>query len=285
MNNEKMMKNRKKSGRYSVVLIVSAVLFLILLAVMFILSSRDRNKIMTDPGAALVPNISVTFSKLDNKNFYRENGMLYYTEGETVSKAGIDVSFAQKEIDWKKVSQSGIDFAIVRAGYRGYESGKLNLDEYFHKNMTGAQNAGIETGVYFYSQAVNEDEAVEEADFVLNLVSNYNITYPIAFDWETVPSDDARTDGITGDELNKCALAFCRRIEENGYKPVIYASLNLLREKFDKYSIDIISEYDLWLAEYKYRPEYPYQFKMWQYSDEGTIDGIDYPADINIMFE
>lgn len=241
--------------------------------------------VIADPGEYTVPNISVKFQKYKDSNFYSENGLKYYIEGEKRSKAGIDVSYAQKEIDWNKVRASGIDFAMIRAGFRGYESGKLNTDDYFDRNMTGAQAAGVETGVYFFSQAVNESEAEEEARYVLELIKRYNVTYPVAFDWEPISGDAARTDGISGEVLNQCALAFCRTIEENGYKPVIYASLNLLREKFEKYSVDIISGYDLWLAEYKNLPEFPYHFKMWQYSDEGIIDGINRHTDINVYFE
>ncbi len=281
MINEK----RKRRSRNSIKIAAAAAAVFILISALIVRAILRAPEKITDPGICLMPNINVTFSKLNNSNFYYSNGMTYYQDGEKKSSAGIDVSFAQKEIDWMKVRDAGIDFAMVRAGYRGYESGLLNKDEFFDRNMTGAQRAGIETGVYFYSQAVNEAEAVEEADFVLSMIDKYSVTYPVAFDWEPVTSDTARTDTLSGEELNRCALAFCRRIEERGYRPIIYASLNLLREKYDKYSVDVISDYDLWLAEYKRRPEFPYQFKMWQYSDEGTVDGIDYPTDINLFYE
>ncbi len=277
--------NKKRISSSAVILITAAATFLLLAAVIVIFLITGNRKAEPDPGISIVPNISVTFSKLDKSRFHKEKDIISYSDGVKQSKAGIDVSFAQKEIDWNKVKASGVDFAMIRAGYRGYETGRINLDEFFHKNMKGALDSGIETGVYFFSQAVNETEAIEEAEFVLGLIDGYNVTYPVAFDWETVSAGEARTDGISADALNRCAHAFCRTVESRGYRPVIYASLNLLREKFDKYSIDNISDYDLWLAEYKNHPEFPYQFSMWQYTDEGIIDGISYPTDLNIYIE
>ena len=283
-----LKKKRRKLNHQGILLILFIAAVTAFLCVVFLLIkiiSGGSVDVIAEPGACTVPNINVPFSKYRDENFYTQNGLKYYIDGEKKSRAGIDVSYAQKEIDWNKVKAAGIDFAMIRAGFRGYESGLLNTDDYFKKNMEGALAAGVETGVYFFSQAVNEKEAREEAEFVLDLISDYNVTYPVAFDWETISGDAARSDGITGEMLNKCALEFCSTIENAGYKPVIYASLNLLRDKFDKYSIDIISGYYIWLAEYKDVPEYPYHFKMWQYTNEGVIDGISKHTDINIFFE
>lgn len=285
MNTEKKRRKLNHQGTLLILLIAAVMCFTGVLWFLVKLIAGGTVGVIAEPGECTVPNINVTFSKYKTENFYSLGGLKYYQDGEKKSRVGIDVSYAQKEIDWNKVKDAGIDFAMIRAGFRGYESGLLNTDDYFEKNMKGALAAGIETGVYFFSQAVNEKEAREEAEFVLNLISNYNVTYPVAFDWETISGDAARSDGITGEILNKCALEFCSTIENAGYKPVIYASLNLLRDQFDKYSIDVISEYDLWLAEYKDVPEYPYHFKMWQYTNEGVIDGISKHTDINIFFE
>ncbi|MDO5148303.1 MAG: glycoside hydrolase family 25 protein [Oscillospiraceae bacterium] len=285
MNTEKKRRKLNHQGTLLILLIAAVMCFTGVLWFLVKLIAGGTVGVIAEPGECTVPNINVTFSKYKTENFYSLGGLKYYKDGEKKSRVGIDVSYAQKEIDWNKVKDAGIDFAMIRAGFRGYESGLLNTDDYFEKNMKGALAAGIETGVYFFSQAVNEKEAREEAEFVLNLISNYNVTYPVAFDWETISGDAARSDGITGEILNKCALEFCSTIENAGYKPVIYASLNLLRDKFDKYSIDVISEYDLWLAEYKDVPEYPYHFKMWQYTNEGVIDGISKHTDLNIFFE
>ncbi len=277
----------KKSGPLkSLIIIVSVligVIILLIVGFVFLLSGRERT--MPDPGPFTVPGINVTFTKLDTTKFYKDKAFIKYSEGDRVSKTGVDVSYAQKEINWPKVKAAGVDYAMVRAGFRGYESGKLNIDEYFQKNMTGAQNAGLETGVYFFSQATTSAEAEEEAHFVLDLIKDYSITCPVAYDWEPVTHDDARTDDLAGEELCECALTFCRTIEENGYKPIIYASLNLLRDQFDKYDMEVISEYPLWLAEYKDYPEFPYKFVMWQYTDEGRVDGINYDTDLNLYYE
>ncbi len=218
-------------------------------------------------------------------NIVTENGYKYYYEnGQRKSAAGIDVSYAQKNINWTKVKAAGIDFAMIRLGYRGYQTGLLNLDEFYHKNIQEATAAGIETGVYFFSQALTEKEAEEEAEFVIQNIQSFNITYPVVFDWEVITSGPARTDNLEGSMLTRCCIAFCKKIEEAGYKPMVYASLNLLRKQYDKYEIKELTGYDLWLAEYKEYPEFPYEFKMWQYTDNGFIDGIEYPTDLNVYF-
>ena len=285
MINEGKMRKTGTPGKMIMAVSIAAAGIIGLFISILLVFRGSHLAVMPDPGPFSVPNINVTFSKLDKNGFGKENGFITYSSGEKKAKKGVDVSYAQKEINWNKVKAAGIDFAMIRAGFRGYESGKLNVDEYFHKNMQGAQNAGIETGVYFFSQAVNEAEAAEEARFVLGMLKDYNVTYPVAFDWEPVTHDTARTDDIHGKDLCDCALAFCKTIEAGGYRPVIYASLNLLREQYDNYDIEVISQYDLWLAEYKDRPEYPYKFVMWQYTDEGHVDGIRNETDINLIFE
>ena len=284
IRNENM--GKKLSPLKSLIIIgsvLAAAILLLIVGFVFLRSGRERA--MPDPGPFTVPGINVTFTKLDTTKFYKDKAFIKYSEGDRVSKTGVDVSYAQKEINWPKVKAAGVDYAMVRAGFRGYESGKLNIDEYFQKNMTGAQNAGLETGVYFFSQATTSAEAEEEAHFVLDLIKDYSITCPVAYDWEPVTYDDARTDDLAGEELCECALTFCRTVEENGYKPIIYASLNLLRDQFDKYDMEVISEYPLWLAEYKDYPEFPYKFVMWQYTDEGRVDGINYDTDLNLYYE
>ncbi|MBE6852054.1 MAG: hypothetical protein E7505_01070 [Ruminococcus sp.] len=284
MMNRIKRKQQERKQQMILLVVLCAVFILVVTAIVKIIA-KEAVSVMVDPGPYTVEHLKVSFNPYADRGFFAEKGIRRYSYEGITSKAGIDVSYAQKEIDWNKVKASGIDFAMVRLGFRGYESGKLNLDEFFEKNMNGAAAAGIGTGVYFFSQAISEKEAIEEADFVIEKLRDYDITYPVAFDWEVISEADARTDNISQETLNSCALAFCRRIEEAGYKPIIYASLNLLREHFQKYDVEIISDYDLWLAEYKDFPEYPYDFRMWQYTDEGIIDGIDYETDLNILFE
>lgn len=205
----------------------------------------------------------------------------YIISGQRVSKQGIDVSSFQGEIDWQRVKEDGIEFAIIRLGYRGYGTGRIMLDDYYEANIQGALDAGLEVGVYFFSQAVSEEEAVEEAQVVLEHIRNYNLTYPIIYDAEEIPSDTARTDGLTVRQLTDNAIAFCEYIEAAGYPSMIYSNKRWLLTKLD---LERLTDYDIWFAGYINIPEYPYDFKMWQYTESGTVDGIEGNVDMNISF-
>ncbi|MBQ9982616.1 MAG: glycoside hydrolase family 25 protein [Oscillospiraceae bacterium] len=273
-------------------LILAFILFIVLIVVIInvVFSESKPVAVEYEPEICEIVdeyNTNAAHHSYDLKNIVDKNGFKYYYDNSGIKKSelGIDVSYAQKEIDWQKVKEAGIEFAMIRLGYRGYETGILHTDEYFEKNVKGASDAGIGVGIYFFSQAVNVKEARKEAIYIIDKIKDKNITYPVVFDWEVITEAPARTDSIAGTTLSQCALEFCSLIEGAGYKPMIYASLNLLREKYDKYDIDMISKYDLWLAEYKDLPEYPYEFKMWQYTNEGKIDGIDFDTDLNVYFK
>lgn len=211
-----------------------------------------------------------------------ENGLRYYTKnGEKVSYAGIDVSSHQKDIDWEKVKAAGIDFAIIRVGFRGYGTGAIVLDDYFTQNIEGALNAGINVGVYFFSQAINEAEAIEEAELVLEQIKNYNVTYPVVYDAEDISNDTARTDGLLGAQITSNCIAFCERIKEAGYTPMIYANKRWFLTRLD---LTRLADYDMWHAAYVDAPDTPYMYTMWQYSSTGTVDGINGSVDLNISF-
>lgn len=205
----------------------------------------------------------------------------YIISGERVSKQGIDVSSFQGEIDWQRVKEDGIEFAIIRLGYRGYGTGRIMLDDYYEANIQGALDAGLDVGVYFFSQAVSEEEAVEEAQIVLENIKNYNLTYPIIYDAEEIPSDTARTDGLTVRQLTDNAIAFCEYIKAAGYPTMIYSNKRWLLTKLD---LERLTDYDIWFAGYINIPEYPYDFKIWQYTESGTVDGIEGNVDMNISF-
>lgn len=216
---------------------------------------------------------------LDERNRYT-----YYNNGEIASKTGIDVSYHQNDIDWEKVAADGIDFAMIRIGYRGYEQGIMHCDELADSYIKGATAAGLDVGVYFYSQAVSEAEAREEAVFACELIKNYDIKYPVVFDWELPEDEGARTLGTTAETLNKCAEAFCAEVRERGYTAMLYSNLKMALTKYDMRSL---SEYDFWYVEYKdghNPPQYPYQLEMWQYASDGKVDGIDGYVDMNISF-
>jgi len=291
MEKIKNIVNRLTREQRILIIVITAVLaamIIVMIIISGIISSGKNVPALADE----VIVASVPERKMPEKCEYiienietREGFKYYYEEGRLKSHVGIDVSFAQKEIDWKAVSDAGVEFAMVRAGYRGYETGILHKDEFFDRNMSGIMDTGIEAGVYFFSQAVTPEEAAEEAQYVLKLIEKYNVTYPIAFDWEPITGNAARTDSISGDKLNDIALAFCEEIQKAGYMPVIYASLNLLREQYGMYDAETISGYDLWLAEYKDLPEYPYKFRMWQYASDGAVAGINTAIDLNVYFE
>ena len=222
-------------------------------------------------------------STYDNSLFQvNENGFLTYDSDEDTCKIGIDVSRYQGNIDWAAVKEAGVQFAMLRLGYRGYGSGALVMDTYFQQNIQGAQANGIEVGVYFFSQAITPEEGAEEARFCLNALKGYNITYPIVFDWEPYDSSlEPRTDGLDDKILTQCAVAFCEEVEAAGYQSMVYSNLTYFYLHFD---LNQLVDYPLWLAQYNSRPSFYYHFDMWQYSGTGQVPGIDGNVDLNIHF-
>ncbi|MDD6274825.1 MAG: GH25 family lysozyme [Clostridiaceae bacterium] len=218
----------------------------------------------------------------DEELFFKaEDGRTYYASGDYEVLTGIDVSAWQKDIDWELVAQQGIDYAMLRVGYRGYTEGKINEDPYFRQNIEGALAAGLHVGVYFFSQAVTEEEAVEEARFVLDCIAPYDITFPVVFDWEPVSSDYARTNGLSGQTLCDSANAFSAEIKVAGYIPMIYFNLFA---GYLKYDLSQLTDYDFWLAQYADTPSFYYDFQMWQYTSGGTVPGIKGGVDMNLCF-
>lgn len=193
---------------------------------------------------------------------------------------GIDVSKWNKEIDWDRVKEAGIEFAIIRAGYRGSVTGSLVADPYFEANMKGAASSGIPTGIYFFTQAVNEVEAVEEASAVLELIRNYKISYPIFIDTEGA-GGNGRADGLDPETRTLVCEAFCRTIENAGYNAGVYASRNWYNNNLYTNRLD---DYCIWLAEYRSTPLYQGYYQMWQYTSKGTVDGIEGNVDMNISY-
>ena len=225
----------------------------------------------------------VPVNKLDNNNFSADATLKYYNEnGKSASTEGVDISELNGEIDWNRVKASGIDFAMIRIGGRGYGSeGSLYPDSKAIENINNAKEAGIKVGVYFFSQAINNQEAVEEAEYVKELLGDIKLDYPVAYDWEIIKDDEARTDNVTAAQSNECAISFCEKIKEYGYTPIIYSPS---RELYFKYDLSRLSEYDIWYCEYANVPTFYYEFSMWQYSCTGRVDGIDSEVDLNICF-
>ncbi len=196
------------------------------------------------------------------------------------SKVGIDVSKWNGEIDWDKVKNAGIEFAIVRAGYRGSLTGSLVEDPCFAANMRGAASSGIPVGVYFFTQAVNEVEAVEEASAVLRLVKEYRLDYPVFIDTEGA-GGNGRADGLDVETRTLVCEAFCRTIENAGYEAGVYGSRNWYNNRLETAKLD---DYCIWLAEYRSAPIYQGYYQMWQYTSKGSIDGISGNVDMNISY-
>ena len=216
------------------------------------------------------------------ENLENENGrMVYYEDGEPVSATGIDVSDLQGDIDWYAVKNDGVDFAMLRCGRRGQTEGNLYTDSKFFQNVTGATQAGLPFGVYFYSQATNEDEAREEANYVLDLINGTGVLYPVVYDQEFVSGSEARANGLSSEQLTKNAQAFCSAVETAGYTPMVYGNqYDLSRLSLSKLKCSV------WYAEYSC--DHPtstfHNLIMWQYSHTGSVSGISTQVDLNILF-
>ena len=224
----------------------------------------------------------VPVSSLQAGDFYRDGQFVQFAGDGFAVKRGIDVSFYQGDIDWQSVQSAGIEFVMIRAGYRGYSEGVIYEDTKFRQNIDGAKAAGLEVGVYFFSQAIDTKEAVEEAEFVLALIDGYELDFPVAFDWERIGNDDpSRTDHVNGATLTECALAFCDTIREGGFEPMVYLYRRL--GYFD-YNLSDLLGLKLWVGALGEFPDFYYEHYIWQYSIKGSIDGIVGDVDLDICF-
>lgn len=225
---------------------------------------------------------------LTEEDFTWEDDRVQYVGGDyRKTRFGIDVSAYQNQaspnrtIDWEAVADDGVDFAMVRIGFRGYGTGSLNADSFYAKNIDGAMEAGIDTGVYFFSQAITVEEAIEEAEYVIQLLDGHEISGPVAYDWE-MHDATYRVYGISPQMATACALAFCQRIEEEGYQPMIYVSKYV---GYNKFNLPQLADYPIWFPEYnKSYPKFYYEIDTWQYTSSCTVAGIGGRVDANIQF-
>ena len=212
-----------------------------------------------------------------------ETGEFQYVEdGQVTSYKGIDVSHFQGKIDWNAVAADGVEFAFIRVGNRGYGSGALLEDSNFVRNIKGANAAGVKVGVYYFSQAITEEEAVEEANFVLEQIAPYQIDCPVVCDMEMIAGDEGRADSLTPKQRTELIKLFCDTIADAGYTPMIYMNLELAAIRINLAELE---GYDKWFAYYNPEMYFPYEYKVWQYSEKGTVAGISEPVDMNIAFE
>lgn len=205
-----------------------------------------------------------------------------YEDTDYIVQKGIDVSHHQGKIQWDKVKNDSIDFAILRIGYRSYgSSGSLNKDKQFENNYTGATAAGLDVGIYIFSQAITVEEALEEAEYVLELLDGRELQLPIVYDPEILHDTTARTDDVTGEQFTQNTIAFCEAIKAAGYDVMIYSNIVFEHEYFD---LEQLQQYPIWYADYEPVPQSPYDFCYWQYSCEGKVLGIGGYVDLNVRF-
>ena len=211
------------------------------------------------------------------EDFSYEGDYLVCHAGE--SRIGVDVSAWQEEIDWGQVKEAGIDFAMIRFAWRGNTEGGIYEDERARENYAGAKEAGLQVGGYFFSQAITPEEAVEEAEFLLKMIAEWELEMPIVYDWEF--AGGPRTDGMDNEAITACALAFCQTIEAAGYEAMVYFNP---RMAYYEINLEALKAYGLWLAMWDTEMTFPYKVDMWQYTDSGEVPGINTPVDMNILF-
>jgi len=228
----------------------------------------------TEPENPTIPPDKNPYDKFD----FQYNRNNYLLLQNLKSSPGVDVSAYQGNIDWKKVKDSGIEFAIIRLGYRGYGSGKLVKDDYAVQNLNGARNAGLKVGAYFFSQALSIKEADEEITFMMDVLDGFLPDMPLILDWE-IPTSDARTAGMDARTLTDIQKHYCEEVTERGYTPMIY--FNWYQSEH-LYYLSELEDYPFWLALYQDRMTYPWKVEMWQYTDKGYVPGIPGPVDLNV---
>lgn len=275
-NRKYLGKRRKRlrlKAKYRNYLFLLSILLIIILLFIMIIPKNDYKIISSQSVSSLPP------STIDNTKFsYEENGIINYPDAQL----GIDLSMHQSDVDFSLLKQQGIEFVFIRLGYRGYQSGKLNLDEKFEKFYEQARKYDLDIGIYFFSQAINEKEAIEEANFVLKHLKGKKIDLPIAYDLERIDYDeDYRTKDLSIEQKTQNALAFCGRLAYKKQQPMIYLNQDIANTFYD---LEQIYSYPIWYAQYSNLPSYPYEYAYWQFSDSGKILGIKEEVDLNLRF-
>lgn len=225
----------------------------------------------------VLPNVPVC--PYEPNLFVRDGSTMYYNGQGYSPVLGVDVSSHQGDIDWVKVKNAGIEFAFIRQGFRGYgPEGTINPDKNFQQNLSGAKAAGIKTGVYFFSSAITPAEAVEEANFLLASLGGQPLEYPVVYDWEPA-SKDGRAYNLDKQTLTACTIAFCETVARAGYTPMIYYNTPVGYTRMD---LSQLTGYDVWYAQYSFRPTMYYDYRIWQYTSSGKVPGIEGKVDMNI---
>ncbi len=221
-------------------------------------------------------------NKYDYDNLKLDQSIMrYYENGKAASWLGVDISSNNGDVDFEKLKKAKCDFCMLRVGARGYSSGNIVMDENFEDNIKDAEDAKLDIGVYFCSQAVTKAEAREEADVLLDAIEGYDISYPVVFVMENIDGDMARIEALDTKDRTQIATAFLDEIADAGYKPMIYGDLEWLLTMLD---LDVLEDYDVWIAEDGSKPQYPYEFGIWQYDSDGSISGVSGDVAMSISF-
>ena len=286
-------KRRPKKG-ISPLYIIIAIAALLLTVYAVVQHFNRRAEIENDPHYGMVevfngesyvwvvPEEDVPKNTLKKNDFATDpDGNITYVGGEYKASRGVDVSEYQGDIDWQAVYDSGVRFALLRAGGRYYGSGELYSDDKFLENLEGARSAGLQVGAYFFSQAISAAEAREEARYVLQLIGERELDLPVFFDWERVEDANARTNALDNETLTECAVTFCEEIKTAGFEPGVYVYNGT---GYYGYDLSCLQDYMLWCASVGSYPYFYYAHTVWQYSFRGAVPGINVECDLNMMF-
>ena len=280
-------KNREKTEILAGLVTMGVAVLLLIFAVIFMTrcsaekpEEADRATDPTTTASTQAPLPTLADNPYGPGDFAYRDGYLTCIAGGSI--LGIDVSSHQGYIDWEAVANANIGFAIVRVGYRGYEAGNICEDTMWRENIQQAKAQGLKVGVYFFSQAINTEEALEEAQFVLGLLEGMKLDLPVVFDWEPI-SDSARTANMDAETLNACAKTYCNAVSKAGYQPMVYFNIDLSSRLLDLQQMQDAG-YQFWLALYSNQMTFPHKIQMWQYSDGGSVPGIQGDVDLNLYF-
>ncbi len=222
---------------------------------------------------------TLDFTKMEDKAGLKR----YMENGRKTSYVGVDISKHTGKVYFPSLKAAGVDYVMIRLGSRGYSTGQITLDENFKENIEGAIEAQLDVGIYFYSQAISQDEAVQEANFVVQNLEPYRgkVKYPIAFNMGFVSNDKSRIEGLSREDKTAVSVSFLDAVRAAGYVPMVYGDKEWLIKEVD---LTKLQDYDVWLSQEEEIPDYPYRYAMWQYNTDGVLNGIDGGADLNICF-
>ena len=245
-----------------------------------VVEEEEQDKIFTEDNSKWLKDAKTNV--FSDKNYKTIKGYKYYIKNKKIASfIGVDVSAHQGKIDWVKVKKTGIKFAFIRVGVRGHKTGKIQYDKYFKYNIENAKKNGIMVGVYFFTQAINTKESLEEANFVLNCIKGYKLDMPVVFDMEFVNDKNARTRlaKLNNEQRTDMAIAFMEQIKKSGYTPMFYGCKTWLEKAVQ---LSRLNDYYVWYARYNNYPGYKYRYYIWQYTEKGSVDGIKGNVDLNV---